>query len=143
MKKRGFTLLELVIVLSILSILMPLGLNAYKSARDISINLQKKSAIADISNLLSYAKYYCRKNDTAGKIRVEGKKNMVFKDDADLTVKGKVVLPEGLSFTTNYDLTCTSEGMLSSNSIYLKNDSGKHYRITISVGVDKVNFYEE
>lgn len=143
MKKKGFTLIELIVVLAILAILLPLGLNAYKSARDISLNLQKKSAIGEISNLLSFAKYYCRKNETAGQLQVQGKKKMVFKDDTDLKVKGMVTLPEGLFFTTNYVLTCTSEGMLSASSIYIKNDSGKYYRITISVGVDKVNFYEE
>ena len=143
MKKKGFTLIEIVVVLAILAVLMPIGLKAYKYANDISVNLKKKSVLGEISELLSYAKYYCRSNDTAGRISITGNKEMTFRDDQNMSFYRKLILPEGLTFTTNYIVTCTSEGVLSANSIYIRSGNGHYYRISIAVGVDKVNFYED
>ena len=74
--KRGYTLIELIIVLAIIAILMLPTLNISKYYREVAGRVKGKSIINEVSNLISYSKYYCRHYNSYGLIEVnssEGK----------------------------------------------------------------------
>ena len=80
--KRGYTLIELIIVLAIIAILMLPTLNISKSYREVIGRVKGKSIMNEISNLLSYSKYYCRHYDSYGVIEINSNEGKItFKED--------------------------------------------------------------
>lgn len=142
--RKGYTLIEIIIVMAVLSILLIPTLNLTKSYK-ITINrIKGKSVINDLSNLVSFSKYYCRHNKVIGKIEVnKSQGEATFKD---MSGRGKVIkciyLPEGFSFKTINLLSVTTEGHIQSDTIRVSDTDGNIYRLTISAGVDTVNIYE-
>lgn len=142
--KKGYTLIELIIVMAILSILLVPTLNLTKSYKTTINRIKGKSVINDLSNLISFSKYYCRHNKVNGKIeinKIQG--GAIFKD---MSGRGKVVksiyLPDGFEFKTINSLNITTEGHIQSGTIRALDDEGNIYKLTIPVGVDTVNIYE-
>ena len=82
--KRGYTLIELIIVLAIIAILMLPTLNISKSYREVIGRVKGKSIMNEISNLLSYSKYYCRHYDSYGVIEINSNEGKItFKDTSE------------------------------------------------------------
>ncbi len=74
--KKGYTLIELIIVLAIISILILPSINISKSYSESIMRIKGKSIANEIGNLISYGKYYCRYYDILGLIEInkeEGK----------------------------------------------------------------------
>lgn len=142
--KRGYTLIELIIVLAIIAILMLPTLNISKSYREVIGRVKGKSIINDISNLISYGKYYCRHYSSYGVIEINSSKGKItFKDTSG---KSKVIktitLEEGFRFVSNNSLSINKIGHIQSATIRIMDKNSKLYKITISTGVDTVNIYE-
>ena len=142
--KRGYTLIELIIVLTIIAILMLPTLNISKSYIETIRRVKGKSIINEISNLISYSKYYCRHYDSCGLIQVNSSEGKItFKDTSkkSKTIKS-IVLEDGFKFTRNNSLSINKIGHIQSDTIRIIDKGGKVYRVTISTGVDTVNIYE-
>ena len=93
--KRGYTLIELVLVLAIITILMLPTLNISKSYREAIRRVKGKSIINEISNLISYSKYYCRHYDSYGLIEVNSNEGKItFKDTSGKRKIIKTILLE-------------------------------------------------
>lgn len=142
--KRGYTLIELIIVLAIVAILMLSTLNISKSYIEAIGKVKGKSIINDISNLISYSKYYCRYYSGYGVIEINSSKGKItFKDTSG---KSKVIktitLEDGFRFVSNNSLSINKLGHVQSGTIRIMDKSGKLYKVTISTGVDTVNVYE-
>ncbi|MDU4882855.1 MAG: prepilin-type N-terminal cleavage/methylation domain-containing protein [Clostridium celatum] len=142
--KRGYTLIELIIVLAIVAILMLPTLNISKSYIEAIGKVKGKSIINDISNLISYSKYYCRYYSGYGVIEINSSKGKItFKDTSG---KSKVIktitLEDGFRFVSNNSLSINKLGHVQSGTIRIMDKSGKLYKVTISTGVDTVNVYE-
>lgn len=142
--KRGYTLIELIIVLAIIAILMLPTLNISKYYREVAGRVKGKSIINEVSNLISYSKYYCRHYNSYGLIEVnssEGK--IVFKDTAEkIKIIKTITLEDGFKFTSNNSLSINKIGHIQSDTIRIIDKEGKVYKVTISTGVDTVNIYE-
>lgn len=143
--KKGYTLIELIVVLAIIAILMVPALNISKSYREVIDRVKGKSIMNEISNLLSYSKYYCRHYESCGLIEInsyEGK--ITFKDTSGKSkIMKTIVLEEGFKFTSNNSFDVSKIGhILKSDTIRIISKEGKVYRVTISTGVDTVNIYE-
>lgn len=142
--KKGYTLMEVIIVLAIIAILMLPTLNISKSYRETLGRVKGKSIINEISNLISYGKYYCRYYETYGLIKVnrsEGK--IVFKDTSGKnTIIKTILLEDGYKFASNNSLSINKIGHIQSDTIRIIDKNGKVYRVSISTGVDTVNIYE-
>ncbi|WP_297713268.1 prepilin-type N-terminal cleavage/methylation domain-containing protein [Clostridium sp.] len=142
--KRGYTLIELIIVLAIIAILMLPTLNISKSYREAIGRVKGKSIINDISNLISYSKYYCRHYSSYGVIEINSSKGkIIFKDTSG---KSKVIktitLEEGFRFVSNNSLSVNKVGHIQSGTIRIMDENSKLYKVTISTGIDRVNIYE-
>lgn len=142
--KRGYTLLELIIVLAIILVLMLPTLNISKSYIKSIEKIKGKSIVNDISNLISYSKYYCRQNNSQGLIEISRSKGkIVFKDTSgrSKTIK-TIILEDGFKFVSNDSLSINKIGSVESATIRIMNEKGDLYKVTIATGVDTVNIYE-
>lgn len=142
--KKGYTLVELIIVMAILIILLVPTLNLAKSYKTTINRIKGKSVINDLSNLISFSKHYCRHNKVIGKIEVNKiGGEAIFKD---MSGRGKVIkciyLPEGFVFKTVNLLNVTTEGYIQSDTIRFLDNDKNAYKLTISTGIDTVNIYE-
>lgn len=141
-KKKGYTLIELIVVVFILCILAGISSLSFNIMNSTINTLKVNYAINDITNFLSYSKYYCKNNNVNGVIFLRKEGNMELKSVYNnITSSEKISLPKGLKFTTNYQINCNSDGVLSSDTIYFYDKDNKGYKITISVGVDTINCY--
>ena len=142
--KRGYTLIELMIVLAIIVILMLQTLNVSKSYREVIGRIKGKSIVNEISNLISYSKYYCRHYDSYGLIEVNSSEGKItFKDTLGKSkIIKTILLEDGFKFTSNNSLSINKMGHIDSDTIRIIDKEGKVYKVTISTGVDTVNIYE-
>lgn len=142
--KRGYTLIELMIVLAIIVILMLPTLNVSKSYREVIGRIKGKSIVNEISNLISYSKYYCRHYDSYGLIEVNSSEGKItFKDTLGKSkIIKTILLEDGFKFTSNNSLSINKMGHIDSDTIRIIDKEGKVYKVTISTGVDTVNIYE-
>ena len=144
MKKRGYTLLELIIVMAILVVLMPIivkGSSVYK----LIDNITADSIKSDIANLISFAKHYSYNTGNTGRLEIDNKKGEISSIDTEneLTKNtiAKVTLPEGFEFLAGFNIPVSNQGIVSGDSIIFKSLSGEYHKVTISVGIDLVNIY--
>ena len=143
--KKGYTVIEVIFVLAIIALLILPTLNIAKSYKEITSRIKGKGITTEISNLISYSKYYCKYHERYGEIEInnnEGK--IIFKD---ISQKGTVVksisLQDGFKFTSNNRLNIKKLGNFSrSDTIRIVDNDGKVYRVTIATGIDTVNIYE-
>lgn len=142
--KRGYTLIELIIVLAIIAILMLPTLNISKSYIEAIGKVKGKSIINDISNLISYSKYYCRYYSGYGLIEINSSKGKItFKDTSGKSkVIKTIILEDGFRFVSNNSLSINKLGHVQSGTIRIMDKNGNLYKVTISTGVDTVNVYE-
>ena len=121
--KKAFTLLELLISISIIIVVFSLSFRGKKILDATINNIKAHTAVSNMCDFLSYSKFYCNKNNSSVKF------------------SKKLKLPKGFNFITNYSINCSNEGVLSSGSIYICDSYNNFYKITISVGVDTINVY--
>ena len=142
--KKGYTLIELIIVIFVMCIIISIGSISISVVKNTLNTLKVNYAINDITNFLSYSKYYCKNNNVNGVIfiRKEDTMELICVSNGK-TSSEKLSLPKGLHFTTNYQINCNSNGVLSSDTIYFYDNDNKAYKITISVGIDIINCYYE
>lgn len=144
MKKRGYTLLELIIVMAILVVLMPAavkGSSVYKLIDNITVHSLK----SDIANLISFAKHYSYNTGNTGRLEIDNIKGEIsFVDTKNELTKNtiaKVTLPKGYDFLERFNISVSNKGVVSGDSIIFKSLSGEYHKVTISVGIDFVNIY--
>lgn len=141
-RKKGFTLLELIISMAIITLVFSLGLKGVRISEKIKNNIRANAAINEISDFLSYSKLYCDKNNTSVIIYCKNNGKVEFRDVTNGFAK-KITLPIGFTFITNYNINCSNNGVLAPGSMYIRDKYGEFYKLTISVGVDNINIYYE
>lgn len=104
MKKKGFTLLELIITLNILVLFTTITYTSVKAYNNRKINTKINNYTYEIKSLLSYGKSYCRRYKALGNLYIDLNKN-IFKFEVTERNKGikKVIyLDEDFSLLYNY-----------------------------------------
>lgn len=149
MKKKAFTLIELVIVMALVVILGITSISTLAFYKKISADLKTKEALYEIREFLSYSKKYCLSHKISGYVAVgklgEGY-NMILSDNNDKKYREMYI--DNMVFTENNMvipqdskvIDINDKGVLDSTSIYLIGEDGLKYIITIVVGSDKINF---
>lgn len=144
MKRKGFTLIETMVSLFILSILFSIGITLNKFAIKLSNNMANTACVYEIQNILSYGKAVCREKNKYGKITIDPKTNQIrFVQGADKDDKIEKILniPKDFSMDGKYrSILITPKGKISKGtSIELIDNSKKRQIITVGVGVDYID----
>lgn len=144
MKKRGVTLIEIIVVIAILSLLVSISFKS-STIKNVINTITTQSVKSDISNLISFAKSYCYSTGNPGKLEVNQKRGTIsFIDTRNLlnrNVIAEMTLPNGYKFLESFNISVSTNGVVSSDSIILRDLNGEYHKVTILVGVDLVNVY--
>ncbi len=145
--KKGYTLLELIIVLSIITIFSSIVAMNIGKVKDRLNEIKLRNLEAEVKSLLSFGKSYCRKNKVKGKIIIgEDKKTIVFEvHDLTSPITKKIVLEDDFEVISNLKISrnlnqdssnITDEGFIKSSGTITITGGNKRIEITISVGND-------
>ena len=135
----------MVIVLAIIAILILPTFNISKSYKEIVMRVKGKSIANEISNLISYSKYYCRYYGSYGLIEINSNDGKItFKDISSRRKRIKtILLEEEFKFVSNNSFEISKIGNIQkSDTIRVIDKNGRVYRITIATGIGTVNIYE-
>ncbi|MBW6410928.1 prepilin-type N-terminal cleavage/methylation domain-containing protein [Clostridium weizhouense] len=140
MRKKGFTLIELVISIAIITIIFAVSISLSKMNSRIYNDIRYESLLYEIEDIISYSKAYCKNNNTSGEIQIDNKLNEIsFSQNDDKKIK-KVTLPKDINLIVkNEILNIGSNGHIK-NGLCISVEDKYHecYDITIRVGVDLV-----
>lgn len=151
MKKKGYTLIELIVVIAIMIILMGSGFSVISSLNYIKNDVEAENALYEVYNLLSYAKAYCRLNFYEGEIIIDTNKNtiqFVYRDPININKKNIVKTEK---FTRNIEIhtnfikpviEVSNNGYLKKSGTIFITNGKKQRNITIAVGNDTTNIID-
>ncbi|MPL93633.1 MULTISPECIES: type II secretion system protein [Clostridium] len=148
MMKKAYTLIELIVVLSILVIFSTVTIGGIKYFKDKSEDLNFENYVYEVKSLLSFAKSYCRKNKVIGNIIISSDRKSIIFDVTDKTYKlnKRVDLDNSTEIGSNFKLgnnKINDEGFIKeAGTITLSNKNSKFVKITISVGNDIIRVSE-
>ncbi len=141
MKNNGFTLIETMVSIFILTILFSVGISLNKLGSNLSKDIKNTAYVYEIENLLSYGKAVCREKNKYGKITIDSKKNQIrFIEGAD-NIEKIIDMPKEISIDEEKYLSIfiTPDGKISRGiTIELRDDYKEKHAITIGVGVDLI-----
>lgn len=140
MKNYGFTLIETVVSIFILSILFSVGLSLSKLGNTLSRDIENTAYVYEIQNLLSYGKAVCMDKNKYGKITVKYRKNEIRFIEGEDNIEKIIKLPEEIKIINNdISVFITPDGKIAQgNTIKLVDEYGQRQEITIGVGVDLI-----
>jgi prepilin-type N-terminal cleavage/methylation domain-containing protein len=141
MKKRGYTLIEIMVSIFILTILFSAGMAQSKFGNNLLYGVEKTDYIYEIQNLISYGKAMCREKNKYGEIIIDSEKNQMRFIDAWDNVEKIIKLPkEVIIIPKDKIILITSEGkIVKGNTITLVDKYKVKQDITISVGGDLIS----
>lgn len=141
-KKRGFTLIEVVAVIGILAVLMAIGFPYVYSLNKVKEDTKDEILLISIDDLLKNSKEYCLRNRKGGVIRFDNtnKRGALLIDEIsvyEIHYEGKyeVYFKRG---TVKGDIKVSNKGRLDSGSIFIIKNGIENNKITIGVGVDYI-----
>lgn len=140
MKRKGFTLIETMVSLFILSIIFSIGTSLNKFAINLSNNMGNTACVYEIQNILSYGKAVCREKNKYGKITIDPKKNQIRFVEGFDKIEKILNIPSDLSMDGKYrSILITPKGKISKGtSIELIDNYRRRQIITVGVGVDYI-----
>ncbi|AWK52408.1 prepilin-type cleavage/methylation domain-containing protein [Clostridium beijerinckii] len=140
MKKYGFTLIETVVSIFILTFLFSIGVSISKLGSDLSHDMEDTAYVYEIQNLLSYGKAVCKDKNKYGKITVKSSENEISFIEGWDNIERIIKLPKEIKIINNdISVLITSSGKISQgNTIKLIDKYGQRQDITIGVGVDLI-----
>lgn len=139
MKRNGFTLIETLVSIFIVTILFSVGISIGKFRTKLENDMENTEYIYEIQNLFIYGKAVCREKNKAGKISINTSENKIRFVEGWDNIEKVVTLPKGYFITGNHDnLLISSNGKITAGiTIQINDNDGKIYKIIIRPGVDK------
>jgi prepilin-type N-terminal cleavage/methylation domain-containing protein len=140
MKRYGFTLIETIVSIFILTILFSVGISLSKFSSNLSTDIENSGYIYEIQNLLSYGKVICREKNTYGKVTIKASKNEIRFVEGWDNIEKIINLPKSMKIISgDLSVLITPNGKISKGStIKIVNKFGERQDITIGVGVDLI-----
>lgn len=140
MNKYGFTLIETIVSIFILTILFSVGISLSKLGIKLSNNMENSGYVYEIQNLLSYGKAVCKDKNKYGKITVNHIENEIrFIEGGDNIVE-IIKLPKEIRIINNdISVLIDPNGQIAQgNTIKLIDKYGQRQDITFGVSVDLI-----
>jgi len=140
MKRYGFTLIETVVSIFIITILFSVGISLSKFGSNLSHDMENTAYVYEIQNLLSYGKAVCMEKNKYGKITVKSSENKLRFIEGWDNIEKIINLPKEIKIISNdISVLITPDGRISQgNTIKLIDKYGQRQDITIGVGVDLI-----
>jgi prepilin-type N-terminal cleavage/methylation domain-containing protein len=140
MKKFGFTLIETMISICILTILFSIGISQSKFGNNLIHDIEKTDYIYEIQNLISYGKAMCREKNKYGEIIIDSRKNEIKFVEGWDSIEKSIKLPKEVALIPkNKSMLIGPEGkIVQGNTITLVDNYKEKQDITISVGGDLI-----
>lgn len=127
-------MIELICVISILTIILSIGIPEYKMYKKISDDISIRSFIFQAEDILSYGKMYSKSASRAGIYKITNINDDTYVEYRCYDGKVKKNKLPGVIKTLNrenYSLDIGSDGNITSKTIRLIDIYGKQYKITI------------
>lgn len=140
MKNYGFTLIETVVSIFILTILFSVGVSLSKLGSGLSQDMENTAYVYEIQNLLSYGKAVCTEKNKYGKITIKsGENKLRFVEGWD-DIEKIIELPKEIKIISNdVSILITPNGKISKGTtIKLIDKYRERQDITIGSGVDLI-----
>ena len=140
MKKRGFTLIETMVSISILTILFSIGLSQSKFGNNLVHGMEKTDYVYEIQNLFSYGKAMCKEKYKYGEIIIDSKNNEIIFVEGWDNIEKIIKLPKEVTIVPKIkSMLINPEGkIVKGNTITLVDSYREKQDITISVGGDLI-----
>lgn len=141
MKKNGFTLIETMVSIFILTVLFSIGTSLNKLGSNLSKDMKNTVYVYEIQNLLSYGKAVCREKNKYGKITIDSRNNQIRFIERTDNIEKIINMPKEISINEEryQSIFITPDGKISRGiTIELIDDYKEKYDITIGVGVDLI-----
>lgn len=144
MKRRGFTLIELIVVLGVMTVCATVVYPYMNHHENKILNIEMESAVNGVIEFINGCKSYARNNDDFekhSKIVIEEKNITLYQDTRTirqykLPDSVKITRPYGNNISIYIDVT----GQINpGRTIELYNSSGRLEKITIKVGTGYVS----
>lgn len=140
MKRKGFTLIETMVTIFILTILFSVGASLNKFAINLSSDMKNTAYAYEIQNILTYGKAVCREKNKYGKITIDPKKNEIRFIEGTDKIEKILNIPKDISMDGKYkSILITPDGKISKGTaIVLIDNYRERQTITVGVGVDYI-----
>ena len=140
MKKHGYTLIEIMVSILILTVLFSIGVSQSKFGNNLVHDMEKTDYIYEIQNLISYGKAMCREKNKYGEIIIDSKKNEIRFIEGWDSIEKIVKVPKEVTMVPKIkSILISSEGKIAQgNTITLVDKYMEKQDITISVGGDLI-----
>lgn len=141
MKRCGFTLIETVVSIFILTILFSVGISLSRLGGNLSHDMENRGYIYEIQNLFTYGKAVCSEKNKYGKVTIKSSKNEIRFIEGWDNIEKTISLPKGMQIISgDMSVLITPNGKISKgNTIKIIDKHGERQDITIGVGVDLID----
>jgi prepilin-type N-terminal cleavage/methylation domain len=145
MKKNGFTLIETMLCIFILTLLFSIGATLNKFAVNLCNHMKSNVCVYEIQNLLAYGKAVCRDKNKYGKLTIDPNKNEIRFVEGFDKIEKIINVPKEISIDGKYTkIFITPNGKISTGtSIKLIDNYRERQIITVGVGVDFIDIKGE
>ena len=149
--KKGFTLVELIVVLSLILIISSFSFVSLNSFLETKNNIKTKEFLYEVEDMLTYGRSYCMNNDISGRFNMIENKNtqelifeigkgVIRKVEYDKTLE---VYEKNKVYPLSIVINIESNGSIKSKTIYLINKNNEKYKISITPITFLINIVKE
>ena len=144
MKKKGYTLIELIVTIAITIIIFSISCNFVRIVAEPMKKIKIDGAISDVYSLISYGKQYCNSNKCRGILEISRLRNEVAFCNTKYEEIRKIKLPKEVRIISRNEAYINNTGYITSAfTIKVMDKDDEKYSITIAVGIDTISIIEE
>ena len=151
MKKKGFTLIEMIVVLFILTVIFSSSYIGYNSIKKMNMEVKEEAVLYAIEDLLCYGKKYSVFNKKDCQLEIQEKDNVIYMNlKASLNIIRRyevrncieIYYKEQLLENRIMRIKIDDDGRIEALSLKFKGESNKKYKVSVEVATGNINLIE-